>query len=425
MNVGIGPFEKKSLFQSNVCRLCSSIRDKLLPIFDNSGSKVDIKIKECLPSLDVRQEDCKPQQICLECITKLNMYNEFLQLCLQSESKFEACLRNYRSEEENNLKKKFINEDETDNCMWESEANKIPEQSMGLQSNADVIVLSKLDSTLTDPSAQDFVVMVELKYKDNIPPASADNLLEYVPEKTALPVVDSPDIPNFDSLLDLDAIKENTSKLYDNTLVELLNKQNKTVKDEKNVEVNSKELSEKINKDKKSYECGVCGRKFKRRTRLNSHMARHTEIRPFNCRQCEKSFVMKWELNLHERVHSRTYACHLCSKVFGSKSKLSRHGRVHSGERPYPCLECGKAFGEKRNLDNHARTHSGARPYSCQLCGKSFNVRSHMVDHLNVHKRTPRFQCSSCAKSFKWKTNYNRHIRIHKLSESIESFTVL
>lgn len=53
MNVGIGPFEKKSLFQSNVCRLCSSIRDKLLPIFDNSGSKVDIKIKECLPSLDV------------------------------------------------------------------------------------------------------------------------------------------------------------------------------------------------------------------------------------------------------------------------------------------------------------------------------------------------------------------------------------
>ncbi|KAK9505608.1 hypothetical protein O3M35_009620 [Rhynocoris fuscipes] len=416
MNVEYDFLAKKSLFQSNLCRLCSMIREKLLPIFDNLDNKVYLILKECLPTLKICQEDDKPQQICLDCITKVNTYNEFLQVCLQSEYKFESYLQNYRNEQANSLKRD-VNEA---HHVWINDENKLNQSNMGLQNDAGVIVLSKLDSTISDPSAQDYVVMVELKYKDNIPQTNINTSLESGTDKAPLTLTDdSPDILNFDSLLDLDAMKENTNKLYDNTIMDLMNKQNRLLKDEKKAEICSNERLEKISNDKKSYECEICNRKFKRRTRLNSHMARHTESRPYKCKQCDKSFVMKWELNFHDRVHSRTYACPLCSKVFGSKSKLSRHGRVHSGERPYPCPECGKAFGEKRNLDNHARTHSGARPYSCQLCGKSFSVRSHMVDHLNVHKRTPRFQCPSCAKSFKWKTNYNRHIRIHKLNESI------
>lgn len=42
--------------------------------------------------------------------------------------------------------------------------------SQPLPNDDGVIVLSKMDSVLRDPSVQDFVVMVELKYKDKTAP---------------------------------------------------------------------------------------------------------------------------------------------------------------------------------------------------------------------------------------------------------------
>jgi hypothetical protein len=49
----MSPSGKRSLFTDKVCRLCATAGDKLLPIFDSSGSKVDLKIKECIPTLNV------------------------------------------------------------------------------------------------------------------------------------------------------------------------------------------------------------------------------------------------------------------------------------------------------------------------------------------------------------------------------------
>lgn len=53
MSIDLKNAADRQLFKINVCRLCSNIRDKVLPIFDNAGSKVDMKIKECFPNLNV------------------------------------------------------------------------------------------------------------------------------------------------------------------------------------------------------------------------------------------------------------------------------------------------------------------------------------------------------------------------------------
>lgn len=42
------------LFNCNVCRLCAKICDNLLPIFSNSEKdRIDIKIRKCLPKIEV------------------------------------------------------------------------------------------------------------------------------------------------------------------------------------------------------------------------------------------------------------------------------------------------------------------------------------------------------------------------------------
>ncbi|CAH1406070.1 unnamed protein product [Nezara viridula] len=392
MNKSADYSQDKQLFKLNVCRLCSLIRDKLLPIFDNSGSKVDLKIKQCFPELEIKKGDFKPQHICLDCITKLNMFNEFLQVCVGSQYKFNSYLKEFE-DEENLLKSSFLN---NTNASLMDEASKIQKKS-ALQNNEGVIVLSKLDPVLCDASVRDFVVKVELKYKENKTGSEMKN--------------DDVDSMQKKSALHFDSQDKSCSSSSSYSISSQLkdNQQNKGTS------------SNKYYKDKKIFQCTVCGHSFSRQTRLKSHMSRHTSIKPFKCDKCDKAYALRWDLNAHKRIHSLTFVCNTCNKSFSSKSKLGRHNIVHTGERPYPCPQCGKSFAEKSNLTNHIRGHTGDKPFSCTICGKSFSVRSHLKDHLSVHNKTPRFSCTLCSKSFKWKTNYNRHFKSHNTAKHLSS----
>ncbi|XP_071438759.1 uncharacterized protein [Hetaerina americana] len=80
-------------FGSNVCRLCANVTDVLLPIYPESGElhKIEFKIRKCLPIL-VRKDDDKPQQVCLDCVSKLNVSFGLLEQSLAAEYKFESTL---------------------------------------------------------------------------------------------------------------------------------------------------------------------------------------------------------------------------------------------------------------------------------------------------------------------------------------------
>ncbi|XP_028933919.1 zinc finger protein 777 [Ornithorhynchus anatinus] len=88
---------------------------------------------------------------------------------------------------------------------------------------------------------------------------------------------------------------------------------------------------------------------------------RPPQARPFQCPECDKSFV-----------------CH---------SWLSRHRTLHTGERPYQCPECEKRYSRKEYLLNHQRLHTGERPFHCAHCGKSFTLKRSFVRHQRRHAK--------------------------------------
>ena len=132
--------------------------------------------------------------------------------------------------------------------------------------------------------------------------------------------------------------------------------------------------------------CKYCPETFTDRTALINHRNTHTDDEKKKlCKACGNFFIGMHGLYRHEQeVHSgqQTFCCEICGKMSTSRKNLEVHRRVHTGERPYKCLQCGKGFVNSSNLKQHSYTHTGENPFQCTTCKKNFRS----VKSLKAHK---------------------------------------
>ncbi|KAI5632275.1 zinc-finger associated domain (zf-AD) domain-containing protein [Phthorimaea operculella] len=114
--------------------------------------------------------------------------------------------------------------------------------------------------------------------------------------------------------------------------------------------------------------CEICAMGgFKYEWYLRDHQLRkHFDDRPFSCDNCGKKFKTKTCVMTHiNRVHNeRRYVCPLplCNKAFRQSHHLTCHLRSHSNEKAFSCRTCQKQFKHPESVREHERTVHEGKP---------------------------------------------------------------
>ena len=111
------------------------------------------------------------------------------------------------------------------------------------------------------------------------------------------------------------------------------------------------------------------------------------------------------------------FECLICGMRFHYMSMLTRHHRTHlhngKWKKPFECSVCKKTFLWKWNFDVHMLMHARAKPYVCTICGFSTTHKTNLSNHFIKHTGRKQFECSKCTFCTSWKSSLKRHVEIY------------
>lgn len=119
-------------------------------------------------------------------------------------------------------------------------------------------------------------------------------------------------------------------------------------------------------KEKRPYPCSKFDAKFSNKGGLTQHNKlsyEDSDVKSFNCDVCGKRFKLKQYLTQHSSVlKERNFEC---ESNFPSLRNLKRHISLnHAQHKPFKCEVCDKTFGVSHKYSSHMkRWHAGNKKY--------------------------------------------------------------
>ena len=107
-----------------------------------------------------------------------------------------------------------------------------------------------------------------------------------------------------------------------------------------------------------NFTCTECGKQYKSKENLKYHMTvAHTGEYPFRCDQCGKGYMLKKKLIICKNNHAGifNYICDKCDFKTNEQGQFKTHIAIHSDVKPFICPLCNHRCTHKERLGGHIR----------------------------------------------------------------------
>ncbi|KAJ9601454.1 hypothetical protein L9F63_000371 [Diploptera punctata] len=433
---------------NELCRLCLSKDSGILPIFDeeengNNSVPLAFRILACV-SIEVSMSDVLPKHICQNCLSQVNSWHIFKQVCDSSQITLKEWMIRLEQGQIVQDKTVAVKEEPPDDVdMIQIHHDSYPRGNTDLlEIKQEEIEVYELGEEEEEEEEEDFNVQV---VDDPLSFTPADALRPFPVRSIKSEPIDA-ELLEEDYIIEISKdgedsyseIAQNFTSI-DNTCSEL----GKVVKAEtgavrkkprrrrpltlrkRKTPVNYDETSMEqtvITESKQKYYCfpGANGKQH------------------YFCIPCGRTFQWKSYYMRHEKTHRKSrHVCSLCDRHYSCKSTLDRHYRLHTvqadhfqnrvfqttqshdlelpkPEAPklevedvkdskisdsFPCYICRQTFDNHHQLQQHRRTHAEFR---CRKCNKTFSGGISLSNHLRTHNFDgfKRYSCKICKKNF-------------------------
>ncbi|XP_021964158.1 zinc finger protein 197 [Folsomia candida] len=132
-----------------------------------------------------------------------------------------------------------------------------------------------------------------------------------------------------------------------------------------------------------------CSETFKRVRDARLHAERHAALKIKDgktlCSLCPGEFKSTRNYALHMRKGHPSFDCKLCGMRFKQRCHLEMHQKSHGNKRPYKCDRCGKRFKDVNYFELHKQDHvdrDHGAVFKCSTCSAILRNRRGFVDHI-------------------------------------------
>lgn len=154
------------------------------------------------------------------------------------------------------------------------------------------------------------------------------------------------------------------------------------------------------------YHCQYCNKTFTWLKSLTVHLRTHTNVKPYKCELCDRSFVrsdyLKYHILKSHETTEQVFTCGACGGVFATNRGLLRHIRTEHDGHPTGDDELnatGRGGGAESDSESIPDADENGK-FCCTYCDECYDSRDPLVDHMRRHLGTKPFRCDLCSKSF-------------------------
>lgn len=222
-----------------------------------------------------------------------------------------------------------------------------------------------------------------------------------------------------------------TEKLNTN-IIETIKTESDDCMETKQLELNTdnkEDSHSEVNGEKsKPFECTVCQKRFVSKNGMTIHQRKHQNVTTNDYQTINKDTIKLESLegdvnyedesskseNLTENESNIETQLNHYNNNCNTKKKTKKKN-YNSLIKPlkYSCPQCPKMWRTMGELRSHVSSHSTLRPYICEVCGQAYKHKSALDVHVGMHNGINPFSCEYCHKSFTQKGALQRHLPIH------------